>query len=172
MIELSTIYSDTIDRIVSYLSDPARSTRFSLANLKLDAESFSHLLSMIQVKTLWERLLSRFIFVAATLLLAEPWSKFWPSGIFWIWSVYQIFTRKRLNSKHTYLHQEFYYVTDTANFPFSQIFDVHSIPYIFSELHIKKVSKYHGVMLKGHVNLKQQHKSLLGDLWQKDQEDL
>lgn len=37
---------------------------------------------------------------------------------------------------------------------------------------LKKVSKYHGVMLKGHVNLKQQHKSLLGDLWQKDQEDL
>jgi hypothetical protein len=82
MIELSTIYWDTIDRKVSYLSDPARSTRFNLANRKLDAESFSHLLSMIQVKTLWERLLSRFIFVAATLLFAEPWSRFWPSAKF------------------------------------------------------------------------------------------
>lgn len=71
-----------LTKLSSYLSDPARSTRFSLANRKLDAESFSHLLSMIQVKTLWERLLSRFIFVAATFLFAEPWSRFWASAIF------------------------------------------------------------------------------------------
>jgi hypothetical protein len=45
---------------------------------------------------------------------------------------------KKKIERQTYLHQEFYYVTGTANFEFSQIFDVHSIPYIFSELHIKK----------------------------------
>ena len=61
-----------LTQLSSYLSDPARSTRFNLANRKLDAESFSHLLSMIQVKTLWERLLSQFIFVEATFLFAEP----------------------------------------------------------------------------------------------------
>lgn len=58
--------------LIPHLSEPARSTRFSLANRRLVVESFSHLLSITQVKTLCERLLSLFIFVAATLLFEEP----------------------------------------------------------------------------------------------------
>lgn len=60
---------------MKHLSEPAKSTRFSLAYLKLDVESFSHRLSITHVKTLCERLLSLFIFVAATLLFAEPYMK-------------------------------------------------------------------------------------------------
>lgn len=56
-----------------YLSEPARSTRFSLANRRLVAESFSHLLSITQVNTLCDRLLSLFMFVAATLRFEEPY---------------------------------------------------------------------------------------------------
>lgn len=56
-----------------YLSEPARSTKFNLANLKWVLESFSQWLSIIQVKTLWERLLSLFIYVAAIFLFAAPW---------------------------------------------------------------------------------------------------
>lgn len=55
-----------------YLSDPARSTKFNLPNLRWVIESFSQQLSMIQVKTLWERLLSLFIRVAAIFLFALP----------------------------------------------------------------------------------------------------
>ena len=56
-----------------YLSEPARSTRFNLANRRLDVASFSHLLSITHVKTLCERLLSLFMLVAATFLLEEPY---------------------------------------------------------------------------------------------------
>lgn len=59
-----------------YLSEPARSTRFSLENRRLDMASFSHLLSITQVKTLCERLLSLFMLVEATFLFEEPYCKF------------------------------------------------------------------------------------------------
>lgn len=59
-----------------YLSEPARSTRFSLENRRLDIASFSHLLSITHVKTLCERLLSLFMLVAATFLFEEPYCKF------------------------------------------------------------------------------------------------
>lgn len=52
-----------------------RSTRFNLANRKLVVESFSHLLSIMHVKTLCERLLSLFIFVAATFLFKVPYAQ-------------------------------------------------------------------------------------------------
>lgn len=61
-------------RLMPYLSEPAKSTKFSLANRKLVVESFSHLLSITQVKTLCERLLSLFMFVAATFLFEEPYT--------------------------------------------------------------------------------------------------
>lgn len=62
---------------MSCLSEPARSTRFNLANRRLVVESFSHLLSITQVNTLCERLLSLFIFVAATFLFEEPYMEIW-----------------------------------------------------------------------------------------------
>lgn len=61
--------------MMTYLSEPARSTRFSLANRRLVVESFSHLLSIMHVKTLCDRLLSLFIFVAATFRFEEPCMK-------------------------------------------------------------------------------------------------
>lgn len=59
-------------RSIAYLSEPAKSTRFNLANRRFVAESLSHLLSIIHVNTLWDLLLSLFMFVAATFLFAEP----------------------------------------------------------------------------------------------------
>lgn len=74
-VNLLELHTGTDLKMLSYLSEPARSTKFSLANRKLVVESFSHLLSITQVKTLCERLLSLFIFVAATFLFAEPYKQ-------------------------------------------------------------------------------------------------
>lgn len=57
---------------IAHLSEPARSTKFNLANLKWVMESFPQRLSMIQVKTLCERLLSLFMCVAAIFLFEAP----------------------------------------------------------------------------------------------------
>lgn len=57
---------------VTHLSEPARSTKFNLPKRRCVIESLSQWLSMTQVKTLCERLLSLFMFVAAIFLFATP----------------------------------------------------------------------------------------------------
>uniref|UniRef100_A0A0A9G6T7 Uncharacterized protein n=1 Tax=Arundo donax TaxID=35708 RepID=A0A0A9G6T7_ARUDO len=56
------------------LSEPARSTKFNLPKRRCVIESLSQWLSITQVKTLCERLLSLFIFVAAIFRFATPCS--------------------------------------------------------------------------------------------------
>jgi hypothetical protein len=58
---------------LSHLSEPARSTKFNLPKRRCVMESLSQRLSITQVKTLCERLLSLFIFVAAIFLFATPY---------------------------------------------------------------------------------------------------
>ena len=58
----------------THLSEPARSTKFSRPKRRCVIESLSQWLSMTQVKTLCERLLSLFIFVAAIFLFATPYN--------------------------------------------------------------------------------------------------
>lgn len=73
--------------VKNYLSEPARSTKFNLPNLKCFIESFSQQLSMLHVKTLWDRLLSAFIWVAAIFLFAAPCGRKDHQNNFLMWKV-------------------------------------------------------------------------------------
>jgi hypothetical protein len=72
---LGTVSCET-SQVIDLPFGPARSTRSSLANRELHMESFSHLLSIVHVNTVCERLLTEFMFVADTFLFPELCGRF------------------------------------------------------------------------------------------------
>jgi hypothetical protein len=121
----------------AHLSEPARSTRFSLANLRLVVESFSHLLSITQVNTLCERLLSRFIFVAATFLFKEPYRE---QAITLKQTCVQNKGREfeQITNKDCNLSQKLQNIAHSLNLKFWKIFYIDTLLDILSQLQAEK----------------------------------
>jgi predicted membrane protein len=100
-------------------------------------ESFSHLLSIVHVNTVCERLLAEFMFVADTFLLTELCAKIQAYAFNYIrFTVVIAYLQEKTREQCIYLRQKCHDVTNTGNFTFGQIFNIGSNVRIFSELHM------------------------------------